>query len=396
MTEKAGSIGTATGQDGPSHAPVQREQSSGTIRPVERNDLEKIARLFLDTFYRDRKHRKERDIERVAAYMDRLYLQGPYSADGVNSLVQVNASGDVGGFLGLQKTRYILDGQTLSGCIIGSLMSMKDPQHSRVGAQLLWALHGFDFDLILTDSANRRSLAFAAPLKYRTIAANCLEWVYPLQPASMSVQRLRERWPSAPSVLLKPAEVIGERILRKYVASKLTIPATIAGTSQITDREGFARAAQACASGFRLRPEWDRPELDWLLRCAEDTHRQGPLHYRVIHDRNGARVGCYAFYGQTGKPAKALQILAMAGSWGLVLDDFVRTAHALGCNSVVGQAHEALLPHLYRFPGMLFYYSGGCLIRTADHDLIQHVASQEILVGGLAGDRWTRLSSGEI
>ncbi len=375
--------------------PARSGERAG-IRPLERGDLEKTALLFLSTFYPAAAAKKGAEVERVAAYMDRVYLGGPHSGSGVNSLVYANAAGEIGGFLGMQKMRYRLDGVPLSACIVGGLMSAGGREFSRVGAQLLRAVNGLGFDLVFTDSANRRSLAFGPPLRYRILATNCLEWVYPLQPVAMTMHRLKERWPSLPFSLLRPVEFVGERLAVRIVGGKLGAPETASGRVEVADAATFAATLQTFVADFRLRPDWDEDELAWLVGCAADTHRHGRLNLRLVRDTADRPIGCFAFYGERGRPARILQIQALPKGWGPTLDHLLREAQAMGCLSVVGQAQTGLLQQLHRFPGVLFYYTGGTMIRFREATMASGLADTDILIGGLAGDRWTRLSSGEI
>jgi len=371
-------------------------KGASRVRPMERADLEKIAHLFLRTFRSDSQAGRPGEVENLAAYLDQLYLQGPHSGEGVNSLVYAGPGGDIGGFLGLHKTHYALEGRRLSTCMIGSLMSARDPVYSRAGAQLLWGLNDLEFDIVMTDSANRRSLAFTGPLKYEVMSVNCLEWTFAFKPASMVIYKVRQRWPSIPSALMRPLEKAGDYVARRAIGDKLTAPTSKRHTMQTTDSAGFATAVQSLADSFRLRPEWPFEELTWILARAEETRRHGPLNYCLVHDRSGACIGCYAFYGETGLPAKTLQILAANGCWGATLESLLHAAQEMGCIGVIGQAQDALMSHLFKFSGVIFYYTGGSFVRSKDQDVIDLVHRQGMLIGGLAGDRWTRLSSGEI
>lgn len=392
MHEKTANITPVSGET----PAVPAGKGSSRVRPMERADLEKVAHLFLRTFRSDQQAAKPREVENLAAYLDQLYLQGPHSSEGVNSLVYAGGGGDIGGFLGLHKTNYVLDGRRLSTCMIGSLMSARESLYSRAGAQLLWGLNELEFDIVLTDSANRRSLAFSGPLKYEVMSVNCLEWTFAFKPASMVAYKLLQRWPSIPSALMRPLGNAGDYLARRAVGDKLTAPSSKRHSMEPTNSEGFAKAVQTLADSFRLRPEWPLEELTWILARAEETRRHGRLNYCLVRDRSGAYIGCYAFYGDAGRPAKTLQILAAEGGWGATLDSLLHTAQEMGCIGVIGQAQEALMSHLFKFSGVMFYYTGGSFVRSKDQDVIDLVHRQGILIGGLAGDRWTRLSSGDV
>lgn len=372
-----------------------RSTRAGRIRPMEKADLEQVADLFVRTFRADRKAHRQRRIDEVASYMDQLYLQGPHSGDGVNSLVHMGPTGEIGGFLGLMKTRYTLAGSSLSTCVIGSLMAAKGAENSRVGAQLLWGLHDLDFDLIMTDSANRRSLAFGGPLKYHLLKMNCLEWVCSFQPAAMIAHKIRRRWPTAPFGLISPVQKVVDYVAVRALKSSAAFQSVDRSRCDTTTAADFAIAAQGFLRQFRLRPDWSPGEMSWLLERAEETNRDGPLIYSLVYDDHDSCIGCFAFYGKKSGAARVLQIAAAEGAWGATLECLLMKAKAMGCIGVIGQAQDALMRHLYRFPGIIFYYTGGSMARSRHDDVIREIDSNQMVVGGLAGDRWTRLSNGE-
>ncbi len=93
------------------------------VRPVERGDLERVARLFLNVFRGGAEGGNA--VEDAAAYMERLYLEGPYCEQGPHGFVQIDGHGDIGGFLGILKTRYRIGGDALSAGILSTLMAAR-------------------------------------------------------------------------------------------------------------------------------------------------------------------------------------------------------------------------------------------------------------------------------
>src|SRR4051794_28646363 len=99
-------------------APPVLDSHHGAVRPLVSEDLEHVAALFL-TKFRRRRHLLDRAIAETAAYMKGIYLDSGES----NALVQITPEGRLGGFLGVLKARYELNGAALNAAIIGPLMA---------------------------------------------------------------------------------------------------------------------------------------------------------------------------------------------------------------------------------------------------------------------------------
>ncbi|TJX42308.1 MAG: hypothetical protein E5W21_24230, partial [Mesorhizobium sp.] len=171
-------------------APSVLESQHGSVRPLAAEDLERVAALFLTKFRRRRRRLLDRAIAETAEYMRKIYLDPAGQSGESSALVQINPQGDLGGFLGVLKARYELNGAALNAAIIGPFMADPGADHGSAGPQLLRALHQGEFDLQLTDSANRVSLAFARPMKYQLLPVHCLEWTYVFRPAAMAAAAL--------------------------------------------------------------------------------------------------------------------------------------------------------------------------------------------------------------
>ncbi|WP_245331112.1 hypothetical protein [Mesorhizobium sophorae] len=109
--------------------PSVLETQHGSVRPLAAEDLESVAALFLAKFRQRRRHLLDRAIAETAEYMRTIYL-GPAGQPGEsNALVQISPQGRLGGFLGVLKARYELNGTALNAAIIGPLMADPGTDH---------------------------------------------------------------------------------------------------------------------------------------------------------------------------------------------------------------------------------------------------------------------------
>lgn len=369
-------------------APSALESQHGSVRPLTAGDLERVAALFLTKFRRRRLG--DHAIAQTADYMRGLYLDGGEN----KALVQINPQGGLGGFMGVLKARYELNGTALNAAIIGPFMTDSNTDHGWAGPQLLRALHQGEFDLYLTDSANRTSLAFARPMKYQLLPVHCLEWTCVFRPGAMAAALLQRKWPGLARLALGPCA----RAFDALAGRRFEPPVQAASSSrrihhERIDAAQFAERLPALMSDYALRPSWKDGELPRLLALAAEKRADGPLHFGGTYDEAGKMLGCHAFYGQPGGIANLLQIQASGLHWGATLDGLVAAAREMGCAGLIGQTQSRFLPQLFGYNGLFFRYAGGTMVRSRIAEVTEAVRSGDIFIGGLMGDRWTRLSS---
>lgn len=367
--------------------PAPSVPDHGSVRPLAAEDLDRVAALFLTKFRRRRL--RDHAIARTADYMRKLYLDGGEN----KALVQINPQGGLGGFMGVLKARYELNGRPLNAAIIGPFMTDSSTDHGWAGPQLLRALHQGEFDLYLTDSANRTSLAFARPMKYQLLPVHCLEWTCVFQPGAMAAALLQSKWPGLARLALGPCG----RAFDALAGRRLEPPVQPSSSRRIhherIDAARFAERLPALISDYALRPSWKDGELPRLLALAAEKQADGPLHFGGTYDEAGKMVGCHAFYGQAGGIANLLQIQAPGPHWGATLDGLIAAAREMGCVGITGQTQSRFLPHLFGYNRLFFRYAGGTMVRSRITEVAEAVRAGDIFIGGLTGDRWTRLSS---
>jgi len=374
-------------------APSVLESQHGSVRPLAAEDLEGVAALFLTKFRRRRRHLLDRAIAETAEYMREIYLDPAGQSGASNALVQINRQGRLGGFLGVLKARYELNGAALNAAIIGPLMADPGADDGSAGPQLLRALHQGEFDLQLTDSANRTSLAFARPMKYQLLPVHCLGWTCIFRPAGMAAATLRRKWPGLPRLALDPCARAFDALAKRRFESPAHLSSSQRVHREPIDAAQFAERLPTLLSDYSLRPVWKDGELPRLLALATEKRADGPLHFGGTFDETGKMLGCYAFYGRAGDIASLLQIQASGSHWGATLDALVAAAWDMGCVGITGQTQSRFMPQLFGYKNVFFRYAGGTMVRSRIAGVAEAVRSGDIFIGGVMGDRWTRLSS---
>jgi hypothetical protein len=230
-------------------------------------------------------------------------------------------------------------------------------------------------------------------MKYQLLPVHCLEWTCVFRPGAMAAALLQRKWPGLARLALGPCA----RAFDALAGRRFEPPVQASSSRRIhherIDAAQFAERLPALMSDYALRPSWKDGELPRLLALAAEKRADGPLHFGGTYDEAGKMLGCHAFYGQRGGIANLLQIQASGPHWGATLDGLVAAAREMGCAGIIGQTQSRFLPQLFGYNGLFFRYAGGTMVRSRIAEVTEAVRSGDIFIGGLMGDRWTRLSS---
>ena len=361
------------------------------VRPLVEDDLEPLADLFQQRFRASRRSSRARN--EIAACMKSLYLDYPTRTGDADALVAVDADGAIGAFCGGVRTSFELDGRPVNACVTGTLMASSSPGHALAAVQLLRESRKLDYDLIVTDSANRASLAMCQAMGYQVVSPDSLEWASVFEPASLALHKARQRfsapWLNAFRPVARAADLAAAAALRAAEGAAKRSD----WRDEEVDAEAFVDIAPAFSQSFRLHPTFSRSEYLWLIGMAKRRRAAGPLHLRVVYDTAGAPAAAYAAFGGRGDVARVFHAAAAPHAWGRLFDKMRESARERGCIAIHGSLKKPMMAHAYGVRGVFFYYAGGVLAYSNRPDIRRAIDAGEALLGGFAGDRWTRLAS---
>jgi hypothetical protein len=365
--------------------------SVARVRPLVEDDLEAVAELFLQRFRAER--RRPRALAEIAACMKTLYLDHPGRSGDADAFVAIDGAGALAAFCGGARVPFLFDGRPANVCVTGALMASAAPGHALAAVQLLRESRAADCDLIVTDSANRASLAMCQTMGYRVVSPDSLEWASVFDPASVALHKIRQRirapWLGALKPLARLADSSASAALRVAEGEHKRSN----WRDEEVDAETYADIAPRFLAPFRLRPDFTREQLLWHIDMAGRRQSAGPLHLQVIYDGAGAPAGAYAVFGGKGDVARVVNAVAAPHAWGKLFDKMRETARERGCIGAHGPLKAAMMAHAYAVRGVFFYYAGGMLMYSRNPELRRAVESGEAFLGGFAGDRWTQLAS---
>jgi hypothetical protein len=223
--------------------------------------------------------------------------------------------------------------------------------------------------------------------------ATSLDWLRVLRPAGFAAAIAGKAF--SPAKIFRPVAAGLDRLIAKSGRNPLPLVNETTGL-----READATCAEIAAiipklsDSYALHPDWQMPDLPYLLAHAESKERYGKLYRRIVYDRRGEPAGCYLYYGRRGEIARVLQVLTMPGAAGVTLDSLLRHAEGIGCVAVRGRAETDLLDALLERRCILFHVSA-MVVHARDKALLAEVRSSRAMLTGLAGESWTRLIGGE-
>jgi hypothetical protein len=372
-------------------APARVNASVTRVRPLTEDDLEAVAELFLQRFRAERRPAGAK--AEIAACMKALYLDHPGRIGDADALVAIDGAGALAAFCGGVRTRFLFDGRPASVCVTGTLMASAAPGHALAAVQILRESRKLDYDLIVTDSANRASLAMCQAMGYRVVSPDSLEWATVFDPASIALHKIRQRmrapWLGALKPLARLADVAASAALRAAEGA----PKRSDWRDEEVDAETFVEIAPRFLASLRLRPDFTREEWLWHIDMARRRRSAGPLHLQVVYDGAGTAVAAYAVFGGKGDVARVLNAVAAPHAWGRLFDKMRETARARGCIGAHGPLRAPMIAHAYGVRGVFFYYAGGMLMYSKRPEVKRAIEGGEAYLGGFAGDRWTQLAS---
>jgi hypothetical protein len=373
------------------HRPESAAPRGARLRALAGDDLEAVADMFLQRFRSGRRDARRR--AEVAAAMKALYLDNPTRDDGPGALVGVDAKGGIGAFCGGLRTRFLLDGRPVRVCASGTLMASAAPGHALAAVQLLREHRNLDFDLIVTDSANRASLAMCQAVGYQVVSPDSLEWACAFAPAGLLLHKLRQRFGARALAALKPFARAADLAAAPALQAALGAKNASGWRDEEVDDATFVEIAPRLLAPYRLRPDFTPEDFHWRIAMARQRQSAGPLRLQVIYDRAGVPAAAYACFGARGDVARVFHAVAAPHAWGRLFDFMRETARARGCIGAHGPLKPAMTAHAYAARGVVFYYAGGVLAYSRRPEIRQAIAAGEAFLGGFAGDRWTRLAT---
>jgi hypothetical protein len=357
----------------------------GQIRTLRRGDLPEVASLIELAF----RSGSRTPAPGLAAYLERILLDHPWTDPDIPSLVTLDDRGQVVGFLGSHIRRFRFDGKPIRVAVSGQLVSDPRVRRQAVGAFLMKRYLDGPQDLTLTDTASETVRRMWEGFGGQTIHLGRIGWLRlfrPLRFASEFLLRDHVRLREAAMSISLPLDGMASRLGARHL--HVTKPDVVA--EPLGPRVLVANL-EAVAGGTRLYPDYDEGFLQWLFRELSAASGRGVPVGFLIKDRDGNVLGWYLYYLRPGGISQVLQIIARERDVADVLDHLLHHARVNGSTALQGRAESTLLEVLSE-RSCLFHASGYRVLAHARREAILHaIDSGQAFLSRLDGDWWTGL-----
>ena len=357
---------------------------AGGVRPMSRSDIPAVAQLFSRTF----RARKDVVAPGLEAYLETVFFGSPHYRPENGSMVHAGENGVTSAILAVPM-QFSAHGRPVLARLLCAFMA--DGKDGAAGAaRLARQMHAVRQEMCFSDSSSPASADQCLAGGGSVLPIQSLEWhraFKPLTAAAIAYGRavpvLRSR------AVLAPLSWLDQAMRRRRPSIKpaavpecRTIPAT---------PDAFFACAAPMLFRFPVRPVWDREEFDWLVGIASQNRRLGELHVRIVLDCGGQPIGAFLYFGRKGREATVLNLLCAAGREFDVVGQMLSSLDAEGYACASGIAQPFMMNAISRQRWLSFKHRGYFCLVTRHADIKEAALRNDIYIGGLASESWSRL-----
>ncbi|WEX10623.1 hypothetical protein [Chelativorans sp. AA-79] len=362
------------------------------IRPLEEADIPAVAGLFQRIFRDPRRPAPEA----LSAYLRRLYLDFPGYDPEIGPLVHLKDDGSISGFIGVNALPMTLEQRPLRAAVCGSLMVEDRESDPMAGARLMKAFLAGPQDLSFSETASEVSAAMWTRLRGVQLPQYSLDWVRVIRPLSFANQLASAKLGAIR--LFSPLAGLADGALRGRMAADALrwsgIPENWKGAgafkASAISRDEFAGLVAPLTEQFALRPAWASGQLEEILRDAERKEDYGPATFCRVDAKTGKTVGAFLYHAASGETGRVLQVLALPGQAGAVIDAMFAHAAESGLSGLRGRTQPALLEAMLG-RRIAFTHLASTVVHARDPGIVRACREGTAFLNGIAGEHWSRL-----
>ena len=361
---------------------------TGRVRAMAPDDISEVGQIFYKVF----RHRTDGgSSDDFNSYARQIFFGCP-SYDAANGgIVHVSPTGAIDAAIAVVPMKITACNRVLTGRLMCAFMA--DPD-SRTGgaAKLALTVRSRAQDFCFSDTASQQSADHVRAVGGMILPVQSLEWLRVFRPAAYAASRLSRASRSMAGLPLRQIARPFDAMLRGVWPAPRRLTRQAGVISPMAD-EDFITCAPSMVARFAVHPSWSRTELRWLLAMARLNVRPGPLSLNAVHSPDGELAGCFAWYGCPGAEALVLNILTRRGAESLVIQAMMDHLQGMGCVSASGMAQPFLLDAFDCRPGLVYRLRNHVWVSTRHADIRAAIRRDDVYLGGLAGETWSRLLS---
>lgn len=351
------------------------------IRPFRRVDIPEVVALYKEVFPAAERGGAS-DLE---SYFDIAFCGSPLHDEETCSLVYVDSSGDIVGFLGVQPRRFSIGGRTLRAAVCTKFMVARRAGINTAAMSMLRNVFARSLDLVLADLANDPARRLWEGLGGRTVLLGSLSWNRALRPARYLVSRLVSRRLLKPlTFAAAPLADIADSIAARYGRRRLSH--SVAGhTSEDLDLETLVTSLPTVCRERPLRPDYDVRSLQWLLEIVSRADPTKRLRKQVVRNAQREVVGWFLYSFEPGGEGTVLQMAANKRSAETVLEILLADAWSQGSVVLSGRFDSGFVGPLSS-QGCALSQGPWMLVHSKQPDVLDAVFSGGAFLSRLEGE----------
>jgi hypothetical protein len=355
----------------------------GKIRALTEDDIPAIVALRQKTFRRTY-HPVPADL---GEYMVKMFLRGPWCDEELPSLVYENKDGRPSGFLGVLPRRMHLQGERLRVAVFTQLM-VERSSRGFAGLGLVRHFLRGSQDLALSDAANEAGRGVVEASGGRTSYLYSLYWTRALRPwrytvSTMKRGRLQKAMHRLARPLLALADTAAARAIRASASEAAALPAReLTVADMVTHNAAMNR-------GLALAACYDEVMLEQVLNdLARKTDEFGRLRGVLVDGGDGTPIGWYLYYENPGEIGQVVDVAAVNGKYGDILDHMFHDAAGRGMIALRGRLVPKRIS-VFEEKGCVLGRDGPwTVVHSSRPDVLSAIERGDALLTRLDGEFW--------
>lgn len=362
-----------------------QDVKSRRVRAMRIGDIPAIRALFKQVF----RPRSTSCNENFDRYFQQLFFENPHYDPAVGSVVHEDERGEIDSAVSILPVPYIVNGQSIMGRMTCAFM-MKPGGTPRGPAELALALRPAEETIQFSDSVAPVSLRHTMAVGGMSLITHALGWTRIFRLASYAASLAAQRHP----ILRGRAAVSVGKMLNPLF---LLAPVESTAKSQAMVREiaqdEAAYLVPDLLRDYSARPDWTAQDLKWLFQMAADNRAAGTFRLFAIEDHTGTPNGFFCYYRQLSSVAEVLSVIAKAGTEAQAVDAMLFHLQEEGHIAARGRVEPRYLAALSHQPGVFFRHKANVCVATKRVEILSAAQQNDMFIGGLAGEGWSRLST---
>ncbi len=354
-------------------------KQKGKIRKMKADDVEVISDMSMEMFPRSKEMTREQQMKMIR----RLYLENPLNCDGNVSLVYESPGGEVGGFLGVIKKKWIWRGRPIKVSHSNHLMIRDTERSTLASVALVKTMMQDDHDFCFADSSSDTSRFIWERCGGVTAWGYSMYYRHLLQPLSFICNRLPRNY----GRLLNPVSKAGDFLINHIPGSPLKFDKPSCKIEELSVTE-LLQLMEEVHRNLAVRPVYSTETLVWLIESLKIEKRYGPFKaIKVINDR-GFTAGWVLYHQKENGACEVLQLEARRGMKELVFKALCYHAFQGGGVELDGRLDPRLLK---KFGDRTTIFVPGkfwTLVYSKNPDLMADLQAGNAVLTRLEGDLW--------